>query len=65
MEGWYTADVTLPYIDGNRPSITVPAKNRGCQSLFQIYSTLLVFTSVTHTSPTPSLTASLATLYLN
>ena len=29
MEGWYTADVTLPYIDGNRPSITVPAKNRG------------------------------------
>ena len=33
-------------------------KNRGCQSVFQKYSTLLVFTSVTHTSP--SLTASLA-----
>ena len=33
-------------------------KNRGCQSVFQKYSTILVFTSVTHTSP--SLTASLA-----
>ena len=33
-------------------------KNRGCHSVFQKYSTLLVFTSVTHASP--SLTASLA-----
>ena len=35
-------------------------KNRGCHSVFQKYSTLLVFTSVTHSSP--SLTASLAIL---
>ena len=34
--------------------------NRGCQSSFQRYSTLVVFTSVTHSSP--SLTASLAIL---
>ena len=33
-------------------------KNRGCQSYFQIYSTFVVFTSVTHVSP--SRTASLA-----
>ena len=33
-------------------------KSRGCHSVFQKYSTLLVFTSVTHASP--SLTASLA-----
>ena len=32
----------------------------GCQSFFQSYSTLVVFTSVTHSSP--SLTASLAIL---
>ena len=35
-------------------------KNRGCQSYFQIYSTFVVFTSVTHVSP--SRTASLAIL---
>ena len=33
-------------------------KNRGCQSYFQIYSTFVVFASVTHVSP--SRTASLA-----
>jgi hypothetical protein len=40
-------------------SATLPFAG-GCQSLFQIYSTLLVFTNVTHTSP--NLTASLAIL---
>ena len=34
----------------------------GCQSFFQSYSTLVVFTSVTHSSPSLCVTASLAIL---
>ena len=59
--------------DKQRMSLTIPyiyteivpldhdsGEKRECQSFFQIYSTLVVFTSVTHSSP--SLTASLAIL---
>jgi len=42
------------------PSLATLPFAGGCQSLLQIYSTLLVFTNVTHTSP--NLTASLAIL---
>ena len=48
----------MPYIRKSSLDHDSGGKNRGCQSVFQKYSTLLVFTSVTHTSP--SLTASLA-----
>ena len=47
-----------PYVRKSSLDHDSGGKNRGCQSVFQKYSTLLVFTRVTHTSP--SLTASLA-----
>ena len=63
--------------DKQRMSLTIPyiyteivpldhdsGEKRECQSFFQIYSTLVVFTSVTHSSPTLTARASRSS-YLN